>query len=236
MTSVSLLLCESVQAVNLSIIDWLTLWLEPQTLVQIFGIIFLIVSLRQAYFSISANTYIQVMEKINNSQNDENVKKLRNYLETLSTEVKSDASLWSKDERDLANILTNSYQIVAHMVERQFLSKVLFIENFSGTLMDVYNMCAPHIALKRIEAVNKSLLKKSQLSYLRRDLERLGLQSWIYQVNLGFGIQIHIIKDDYSVEILQPDDVGIEQAKTRIRQLSRRSLTYEWFRLRKLRT
>ena len=234
MTSAQFIIIVSSQTTDSSLFEWFLKLIEPETLIQFFGVIFLIISLRQAYLSISANTYNQIMEKINNPSNNTTVHKFRTYLNSLPFENKIDASKWEAEMIDSANSLTNSYQIVAHMVERRFLSKVLFIENFSGTLMDVYNLCAPFIALKRKKSSEMSLITTKHSTYLRHDLERLGLQSWIYQINLGYGIKINLINDDYSIETLEPNNQGIRKAKLRIRRMSRRSLTYEWLRLIKL--
>jgi hypothetical protein len=93
--------------------------------------------------------------------------------------------------------------VVAHLVERDFVSRDLFLENFSGTALFAWNLCAPYVAQRRA---------LENTSYIRRDFERLALQSWLYQANSGASVPISFIENQSELRVLHPTD----EAKTAI--------------------
>ena len=125
----------------------------------------------------------------------------------------SDFTIWDDETIKNANDISNRYQIVAHLIERGFLDKSLFFENFSGTLMNIWELCAPLIAYKRRSVSN--------VLYLRRDLERVALQAWLYQINLNFKTSISLLDECNNLEKIEPTPESISKVKIRIKYLKR---------------
>lgn len=186
-------------------------WIQLVTLFLILRYVY------DTYRTARADTYFEVMKSLNNTENDTEIRELKRITryEVSKVGTMDDWPTHSK-ARQFANNVTNRYQIVAHMVERGFLDKVLFFENFSGTLMNVWDVCAPFIAEKRIAADN--------VIYLRRDLERLALESWLYQCSLGFRKPINVLDNEHAVTKVQPNPAGERVVRHRIRALRRRHL------------
>lgn len=200
--------------------DIASLALQTLTLLVLALTLFYIVRYtKETSRSIIAQSYFHVIDSINTQLNDSQVRELN---EEAGKHTSQDSpfppeSFW-KDKRieALANDVTNRYQVVAHLVERDFFQKVLFMENFSGTLLNVWNVCAPFISIKRpVDQNNVKLL------YRRRDLERLGLHSWLYQYSIGFQTSVAVLDKFGKATRLPPDQSSVARVRERVKEIER---------------
>jgi Domain of unknown function (DUF4760) len=187
----------------------------------IIGVLLLLRSVLDTYRTVRANAYFAIMNEINGKENLEQIDKLKKLIDKPSISILN-ADKWPKDAIKLARIISNRYQIVAHLVERDFLSKAVFLENFSGTMMDVWNSCAPYIQMRRTANNNSR--------YLRRDLERLALQCFLYQVDAGFDAKVTVLDLDSKHPISELNESRQKEIKRLIRSQRRQLLT--WVRLK----
>ena len=162
-------------------VNILILVVQSLTLIALFRYVY------DTYKNTRAQTYFQVVEDLNSIENQNETKELKKMINDNNLN-ELDLSAWDNRAIELAQGITNRYQIVAHMVERNFLNKLLFFENFSGTMMDVWNICA-YFIMKRRQIFNNTL-------YIRRDLERLALQAWLYQLSIGFETRIKLLNSE----------------------------------------
>jgi len=186
----------------------LILLVQALTLIAIFRYVY------DTYRSTSAHTYFQVVKDLNNENNILATKELKNLIKKDDLYSK-DLDEWNPRAIELARTITNRYQIVAHMVERNFLNKAIFFENFSGTMMDVWNTCAYFIHHRR-QAFNNTL-------YLRRDLERLALQAWLYQLSIGYETSIKLINNNHIQDCYAKDKYKV---KRRIEMIKREAFIF----------
>jgi hypothetical protein len=173
----------------------------------------------------TGQTYFKIMKSVNsrsNTQEIESLIKMVNYKQTSLTNIDD----WNEESSQLARVISSRYQIIAHLVERGFLERIYFFENFSGTLLQVWDICAPYISKRRSEYQNTI--------YFRRDLERLALESWIYQYNLGFKIPVTILDENSKPQKYNHDKETLDKVKNRIKQLKRENGTIAYFRIRKM--
>lgn len=215
---------ELINTANDKKFDW-KFWL------QLITILILIRSIYESYFATRAKTYFEVYKIINDSDNTKEIDDLKKLIKSEG-ESKND---WLSNESacSMARNITNRYQIIAHMVERGFIIKSFFYENFSGTLLDVYDVCLPYIIKRRKESGRYIQNKSSniELLYLRRDLERLALKSWLYQYSLCFKVPIKVIigKNNQNengdfFSVIDPDKTGKKTVRARIKYLKRKTL------------
>lgn len=194
-------------------VNLLILLVQSLTLIALLRYVF------DTYKNTRAQTYFKIVGDLNHFENQNNTKELKTLIVTHNLNS-TELSAWDPRAMELAQDITNRYQIVAHMVERNFLNKYLFFENFSGTMMDVWNTCAYYI-MKRRQIFNNTL-------YLRRDLERLALQAWLYQISIGYETTIKLLNND-NTSILELSSESINIVERRIEEIKRENLFFNSF-------
>lgn len=172
---------------------------------------------RQAYLSTrssQAQTYLKITSDINSPENFKEVAELRTAA-GAALEHLGDKAKWDPQYEALAQVISNRYQIAAHLVERNFISKPIFFESFSGTVVGTWNLCAPYIALRR--------QSYQGAAYLRRDFERLALQCWLYQIDIGVSDFVMLIDEKNMITKVSAEQDGMALVAKRILWLTRES-------------
>jgi len=206
--------------------------LELSNIIQLINLIVLFATLICIIFytiftsrSNIGQTYFKIMKSVNSRSNTHQIDrliKMVNYKQNSLTKIDA----WNEDSYPLARVISSRYQIIAHLVERGFLKRIYFFENFSGSLLQAWDICAPYISKRRNEYQNTI--------YFRRDLERLALESWIYQNNLGFKIPVTILDEKNKPQKYNPNPETIDKVKNRIKRLKRENRVIANYKIRKM--
>jgi hypothetical protein len=106
-------------------------------------------------------------------------------------------------------------------------------------------MCSPFILNKREQAKtnisipysesDKKKFRSLELSYLRRDFEKVALECWLYQCNIGYLVPINVIDSKKNkLLIAKPDYEGEQIVRNRIKEIKRDCLFRSSYSLLKL--
>lgn len=93
-------------------------------LAQIVGALLLIRYVLDTYRTVRATSYFAVMREINGKENLQEVNELKDILEKGRI-APNNIDNWPTEAVVKARAITNRYQIVSHLVERNFLSKAV---------------------------------------------------------------------------------------------------------------
>lgn len=163
-----------------------------------------------------AQTYFRFITEMESEKNISQMSEL-NKLFFDSHQNLLALTSWPPRAVFLARAITNRFDVIAHMVERSFISKQLFLEIFSLSILKIWNNNAYFIQQIRSEHNN--------LNYQRRDLERLAMHCWLYQISIGFESNIKLISDDnQSIIDCSPSERNIVEYK--IHSMKRENLLF----------
>jgi len=126
-----------------------------KTIVAILTLIVIYATAIFAKKSLNAQTYFKIVSDINTQENMKNVDNLKKLLKKGSKSKKTRNKI-----SNLMRLITNRYEVVAHIAERNFIDKNIILENFSGTFLEIYSLSISYIRERRASDCNSLYLRR----------------------------------------------------------------------------